>query len=60
MHRDLQVGDLVLVRNSKQDQTHVVRREARYLGPYRIVNIMEGRTYELVELDGSPIRDPHL
>ena len=60
MHRDLTVGDLVLVRNSKQDQTHVVRREARYLGPYRIVGITQGNTYELAELDGSPIRDPNL
>ena len=53
----LEPGDWVIVRNSALDGTKSTLRkfEKRWFGPYVIQNINENGTYQLRELDGTPI-----
>lgn len=58
--RNFAVGDLVLVRNSRQDKSHQVKAEDRFLGPYKIRELARQGSVLLEELDGSPIDDTGL
>jgi hypothetical protein len=55
-NRVLAKDDLVLVRNSLQDQRKMAY-EDRYLGPYRIHHISDQGAATLEELDGTEIKD---
>src|SRR5271154_5254608 len=53
---ELQVGDLVLLHNTKLQHSHSDKLEDKWRGPYRIREIPEGSTfYRLEELDGVPL-----
>jgi hypothetical protein len=54
------VGELVLVRNAKQEQSHSVKVEDRYLGPYRVRKLGNQNSVFLEELDGTPVEDKAL
>lgn len=58
--RGFEEGHLVLVRNSKQDQSHAVKQEDRFLGPYKISDLGPNGSVYLEELDGTPIADKGL
>jgi len=49
---DLQIGDLAPVHNSKIEQSHGDKLDARWRGPYRVKEIVHSLgTYRLAELD---------
>lgn len=58
--RHFRPGDLVLVRNSAQDNSMAVRKDPRFRGPYRIAKLSSMGAAELKELDGTIILDPGL
>ena len=47
------VGDLVLLHNTKLENTHTGKLEFRWMGPYRIHSINPTGSYRLAELDGA-------
>lgn len=53
---ELKVGDLVLVRDSTLDMQFGRKLDDRYKGPYKVVGVQRGGTYELAELDGTRLR----
>lgn len=55
--RDFKSGDLVLVRNSQQDNGRGVRKEPRWRGPYRIVRINQGGAFILREITGALLKE---
>lgn len=61
-HRDrnFREGDLVLVRNSVQDNSMAVKKDPRFRGPYRIAKVSPMGSVDLKELDGTAILDPGL
>lgn len=46
-------GDLVLVRNSKEEESLDCKTKPRYIGPYEVVRRHKGGSYVLKELNGS-------
>lgn len=52
----VQVGDLVLVRNSSLDFQHSRKEEDLYLGPYRVLGRTESGAYRIAEVDGTKIK----
>lgn len=46
-------GDLVLVRNSSTENTHVRKSKPRYFGPMVVVKKSQNGAYRLAELDGA-------
>ena len=53
---ELQLGNLVLMHETRIEQTHSAKLEARWRGPYRIAERAEKLgTYKLEELDGTPL-----
>jgi hypothetical protein len=55
-NRDFKPGELVLVRNNKQDNSHQVKSEPKYLGPFRVIGRNQGGAYHLCELDGTKFK----
>jgi len=49
----LQVGDIVLLHDTSLETQWTKRLEARWMGPFRIIREVEGKAYELAELDGT-------
>jgi hypothetical protein len=47
------LGDLVLVRNSSAENTHVRKNKPRYFGPMVVVKKTRNGAYRLAELDGA-------
>lgn len=56
-NRDFKSGDLVMVRNSQQDNGRGVRKEPRWRGPYRIVRINQGGAFILREITGALLKE---
>ena len=53
---DLQIGDLALVHETKIEQSHGAKLDARWRGPYRVTEIAQSLgTYRLSELDGAEL-----
>ena len=53
---ELQLGNLVLMHETRIEQTHSAKLDARWRGPYRIAERAEKLgTYKLEELDGTPL-----
>ena len=50
------LGDLVLVRNSATETTHLRKMKPRYLGPMVVVKKTRNGAYRLAELDGAVSR----
>lgn len=51
-------GELVLVRNNKEEKTVSINRKIRnrYMGPYRVIRETRGKAYVLEELNGNILR----
>ncbi|GBG74917.1 hypothetical protein CBR_g19431 [Chara braunii] len=54
----LQVGEMVLVRNSALETTWSGQLGRRFKGPYRIARKLDVSTFEIENLDGITIRGP--
>jgi hypothetical protein len=53
---DLQIGDLALVHETKIEQSHRAKLDARWRGPYRVTEIAQSlATYRLAELDWAEL-----
>jgi len=53
---DLQIGDLTLLHETKIEQSHCAKLDARWRGPYRVIEIAHSLgTYRLAELDGAEL-----
>jgi len=53
---DLQIGDLAIVHETKIEQSHGAKLDARWRGPYRVTEIAQSLgTYRLAELDGAEL-----
>jgi hypothetical protein len=50
---DFKPGDLVLIRNTKNDGDLREKTQPRYLGPYIVIRRNNGRAYVISEMDGS-------
>lgn len=50
---DFKPGSLVLVRNSRVENSHSRKSQPRYFGPYVIVRRTAGGSYVIAEVDGS-------
>jgi len=51
---DLQISDLALVHETKIEQSHGAKLDARWRGPYRVTDIAQSLgTDQLAELDGA-------
>ena len=50
---NLEVGQLVLMRNNQIEKELNRKTKDRYLGPFVVVRQNQGETYELKELDGT-------
>jgi len=54
--QDIQFGNLALVHESKVEQSHGTKLDARWRGPYRVTEIAQSLgTYRLIELDGAEL-----
>ena len=53
--QEINVGDLVLLHNTRLDKQHTDKLKDRWLGPYRVVEITKHGTHVLEELDGTPM-----
>ncbi|EJU01693.1 hypothetical protein DACRYDRAFT_52220 [Dacryopinax primogenitus] len=51
-NHDFETGDLVLIRNSRQDGPLHDKMQSRYMGPYIVVKQRSRGTYIVAELDG--------
>lgn len=57
-HEPFEVGDLVLMHETRWEKSHDKKLSKRWSGPYKIIGTREGRgTYQLAELDGTALRD---
>ncbi|EJU00274.1 hypothetical protein DACRYDRAFT_54520 [Dacryopinax primogenitus] len=55
-NHDFKTGDLVLIKNSRQDGPLCDKMQSQYMGPYMVVKQRSRGTYIVVELDGSIFR----
>ncbi|KAJ9246723.1 hypothetical protein DTO195F2_9270 [Paecilomyces variotii] len=51
-------GQLVLLHDTKLETSYSAKLAYRWLGPYRIKEVLRKGSYKLEELDGTPFRDP--
>ena len=49
----LQVGDVVILHDTSLETQWTKRLEARWMGPYKIIREVEGKAYEIAEMDGT-------
>ena len=51
-------GDMVLTYDKKHDKLGKGKMESMWYGPYIIIKVFEKGSYELVDYDGIPFREP--
>ena len=57
-HRFFNEGDMVLTYDQKHDKPGEGKFEPMWHGPYIINRVLEKGSYELVDYDGTPLRNP--